>query len=92
MIMALKKSEKTVASRPARSRNAAGPGRGTTREGARTATGSRTNVSVMPYTEAQIRERAYYIYLERGGAMGDPVSDWVQAERELNDLVRVVED
>ncbi|MBU0616184.1 MAG: DUF2934 domain-containing protein [Planctomycetes bacterium] len=41
----------------------------------------------MPYTEAQIRERAYYIYLERGGAAGDPVADWFQAERELNDPV-----
>lgn len=34
-------------------------------------------------TPAQIRERAYYIYLERGGAPGDPVADWLQAEREL---------
>jgi hypothetical protein len=40
----------------------------------------------MPYTEAQIRERAYYIYLERGSALGDPLTDWLQAEQELNDL------
>jgi hypothetical protein len=31
----------------------------------------------------EIRERAYYIYLARGGVNGDPVSDWLQAEREL---------
>ncbi len=31
----------------------------------------------------QIAVRAYHIYLERGGAEGNPVSDWLQAEREL---------
>ena len=30
-----------------------------------------------------IAVRAYHIYLERGGVEGDPVSDWLQAEREL---------
>lgn len=34
-------------------------------------------------TDAQIAERAYQIYLERNGADGDPVSDWLQAEQEL---------
>jgi hypothetical protein len=34
-------------------------------------------------TEEQIRQRAYYIYLARDGAPGDPVADWCQAEREL---------
>ena len=33
--------------------------------------------------EEQIRERAYYIYLERNGAPGDPAADWHQAECEL---------
>jgi hypothetical protein len=33
--------------------------------------------------EALIRERAYFIYLERGGAPGDPQADWLRAEREL---------
>ena len=32
----------------------------------------------------QIAERAYHIYLERGGHAGDPVEDWLQAERELS--------
>ena len=31
----------------------------------------------------QIRERAYEIYLARGGQNGDEVSDWIAAEREL---------
>ena len=31
----------------------------------------------------QIQERAYEIYLERGGADGNDMEDWLQAEREL---------
>jgi hypothetical protein len=34
-------------------------------------------------TEEQIRQRAYQIYMLRGGAPGDPVWDWQQAELEL---------
>ncbi|GIK15873.1 MAG: glycosyl transferase family 1 [Planctomycetota bacterium] len=34
-------------------------------------------------TVEQIRRRAYGIYLARGGAPGNPVADWLQAEREL---------
>jgi hypothetical protein len=36
-------------------------------------------------TEEEIAVRAYHIYLERGGAEGDPTEDWLQAERELAD-------
>jgi hypothetical protein len=36
-------------------------------------------------SEQRIRERAYEIYLARGGQDGDEVSDWVAAERELKD-------
>jgi len=36
-------------------------------------------------TKREIRERAYYIYLARGGVNGDPVSDWFQAEGELRE-------
>lgn len=39
-------------------------------------------------TAEQVRERAYYIYLERGGVAGDPLADWLQAERELRDRFR----
>lgn len=31
----------------------------------------------------KIAKRAYEIYLERGGAPGNPLDDWVRAEREL---------
>jgi hypothetical protein len=34
-------------------------------------------------TEEEIAVRAYHIYLERGGAEGNPSDDWLQAEREL---------
>jgi hypothetical protein len=33
--------------------------------------------------EQRISERAYQIYLERGGDGGDPTSDWLQAEAEI---------
>ena len=34
-------------------------------------------------TEDDVRLRAYEIYLKRGEDPGDDVSDWLQAEREL---------
>ena len=34
------------------------------------------------YIDQQIRERAYEIYLARGGQEGNAVSDWLAAERE----------
>ncbi|MEE9263004.1 MAG: DUF2934 domain-containing protein [Vicinamibacteria bacterium] len=33
--------------------------------------------------ESRIRERAYHIFLNRGGASGEALGDWLQAEREL---------
>ncbi len=36
-------------------------------------------------TQDEIALRAYHIYLEREGAAGDPVEDWLQAERELTE-------
>lgn len=36
-------------------------------------------------TPEQIQARAYELYLERKGAPGDPLQDWVRAERELRD-------
>jgi hypothetical protein len=35
-----------------------------------------------------IRIRAYEIYIERDGQPGDELSDWLQAERELESKVR----
>jgi Protein of unknown function (DUF2934) len=34
-------------------------------------------------SEGHIRERAYEIYIERGGADGRALGDWLQAESEL---------
>lgn len=34
-------------------------------------------------TDEQIRERAYHLFLERGGNGGDPQEDWFRAETEL---------
>ena len=45
-------------------------------------TSSRARKSPLPTTEA-IRLRAYEMYLERNGAPGDPLEDWVRAENEL---------
>jgi hypothetical protein len=39
-------------------------------------------VGTHPTTE-EIALRAYHIYLERGGAPGNPLEDWTRAEREL---------
>lgn len=36
-------------------------------------------------TLREIRDRAYYIYLARGGVDGDPAADWLRAERELRE-------
>lgn len=37
-------------------------------------------------THDQIAKRAYEIYLERNGAPGNPLEDWVRAEREITAL------
>jgi len=36
-------------------------------------------------TQEEIAIRAYQIYTERGYAPGNPLEDWVRAERELNE-------
>lgn len=36
-----------------------------------------------PLSEAEVRARAYEIYLSRGGVDGDPVADWLAAERQV---------
>jgi Protein of unknown function (DUF2934) len=38
----------------------------------------------------EIALRAYHIYLERGSTPGDPMQDWLQAERELTQLPKKV--
>ena len=39
----------------------------------------------MPPTTAQLRQRAYEIYLARGCGDGHDLSDWIEAERELSE-------
>jgi hypothetical protein len=38
----------------------------------------------------EIAERAFQIYLDRNGAPGDPMQDWIRAERELSEKPRVI--
>ncbi|VAX42401.1 hypothetical protein MNBD_PLANCTO03-1411 [hydrothermal vent metagenome] len=40
-------------------------------------------------TEAEIRERAYQLYLERGCRPGGDLEDWTRAEQELRRMGRV---
>jgi hypothetical protein len=46
-------------------------------------TGEALTVETHP-TGEEIELRAYLIYVERGGADGHDVDDWLQAERELS--------
>jgi len=41
-----------------------------------------------PEAQKQIRLRAYELYRERGGTVGDDMSDWLQAEREYLEHLR----
>jgi Protein of unknown function (DUF2934) len=43
------------------------------------------NTRLTADSEEQIRERAYELYLARGGQDGDEVSDWLAAERGLKE-------
>jgi len=40
--------------------------------------------SAAPPTDEMVAVRAYEIFLSRNGAEGDPISDWLQAEKELS--------
>ncbi|MFQ5805988.1 MAG: DUF2934 domain-containing protein [Phycisphaerae bacterium] len=82
--MTRKKSGETITKKPARPRKTTPTRRRTMRTGTSTAAKSAPSASVLPNTEAQIRERAYFIYLERGRAPGNALADWLRAERELN--------
>ena len=42
--------------------------------------------SALEPTQLEIAERAYYLFLQRGGSPGGDFDDWVRAERELRDL------
>jgi len=42
-------------------------------------------VSPLPTDNERIRLRAYELYLERDGHGGDPMEDWLRAEREVRE-------
>lgn len=65
-------------------RKSANPRSGVTRASARVGSKSTASTSAPRYTDEQIRERAYYIFLEHRGTSGSPADDWCRAERELN--------
>ena len=44
--------------------------------------------NVRPDAQEQIRLRAYELYRERGGKVGDDLADWLQAEREYFEHLR----
>lgn len=45
----------------------------------------KTKKSATTPTYDEIALRAYHIYLERGCTPGDPMQDWLNAERELTE-------
>ena len=51
--------------------------------GAAPATPRKTRSTKKGPTTEEIQVRAYELYLERRGAPGNPLEDWVQAEREV---------
>jgi hypothetical protein len=57
-------------------------------EGSSPQAGNPRNSVGTPLPEEGIRRRAYEIYLERGGQPGSALDDWLQAERELEQLAR----
>jgi Protein of unknown function (DUF2934) len=55
----------------------------TTAQNGKTATGPKVETSVQPIQVDAIRVRAYELFLARGAAHGNDVSDWLNAEKEL---------
>jgi Protein of unknown function (DUF2934) len=56
---------------------------GAPRRAKRVGTEVPAGVTIAPPTAEEIRVRAYYLSLERGGPSPDPTADWLRAEREL---------
>ena len=46
-------------------------------------TGKKEQGAATDFVEEAIRRRAYELYLERDGAHGGDVDDWLRAEREV---------
>lgn len=56
---------------------------GAPRRAKRVGTEVPAGLTIAPPTEEEIRVRAYYLSLERGGPSPDPAADWLRAEQEL---------
>ncbi len=56
---------------------------GAPRRAQRVGTEVPAGLTIAPPTEEEIRVRAYYLSLERGGPSPDPAADWLRAEQEL---------
>jgi Protein of unknown function (DUF2934) len=56
---------------------------GAPRRARRVGTEVPAGLTIAPPTEEEIRVRAYYLSLERGGPSPDPTADWLRAEQEL---------
>jgi hypothetical protein len=82
--MPRKNTGETAAKRATTPRRSPAGSRTRKRSAASTPAMSAANQSTQSHTEAQIRERAYYIFLEREHGAGDALGDWLQAEQELN--------
>lgn len=48
---------------------------------------ARPPIAKPPLTEGDIARRAYELYVARGGEHGQDLDDWLQAERQLHDVV-----
>ncbi len=51
----------------------------------RSSPGSGQQIAERHPTHEEIEQRAYEIYVERGGAQGNDLEDWLQAELELTE-------
>lgn len=58
-------------------------GRASSANGSASASAKKSRSKKTVPTAEAIQLRAYEIYLERNGAPGNPLEDWVRAEREL---------
>ncbi len=56
---------------------------GAPRRAQRVGTEVPAGLTIAPPTEEEIRVRAYFLSLERGGPSPDPAADWLRAEQEL---------
>lgn len=62
----------------------------------KTQSSRRTNEATLSHTKIspdqlveEIRKRAQEIFVERGSGLGDPITDWLRAEKEINSKYRV---